>query len=66
MKVKISLISSFFVQKFHAMNGRRPFSFMFFKQPLRNFPPKYTLENKVIGEGAYAKVKLATLVGDNA
>ena len=38
---------------------------MFFKQPLRNFPPKYTLENKVIGEGAYAKVKNATLVGDN-
>ena len=39
---------------------------MFFKQPLRNFPPKYTLENKVIGEGAYAKVKKATLVSDNA
>ena len=39
---------------------------MFFKQPLSTFPQKYTLEKEVIGEGAYAKVKKATLVSDNA
>ena len=38
---------------------------MFLKQPLKNFPQNYTLENTLIGEGAYAKVKKATVVGDN-
>ena len=54
-----------FIQAFIAMNKKRPFSFMFKKQHLSTFPLKYTLENIIIGEGAYAKVKRATLKTNN-